>query len=69
MYRVLDREQQARMLVAAVQQLEAARFEAELNLAMADADDVSLGDETARARIERIDRQLARLLEAYGDLL
>lgn len=70
MYRALDRDQQARMVSTALQQLEASRFEAEMNLVMSDlGGDVDLGGETASQRIARLDRQIERLLETYGELL
>lgn len=58
------------MVSTALQQLEASRFEAEMNLVMSDlGGDVDLGGETANQRIARLDRQIERLLEAYGELL
>jgi hypothetical protein len=62
-YQALDVPDRAQMIHDALRQLEATRFEAELNSKMSDdGDQVIVGPgETAAARIARIDRQLERL--------
>lgn len=70
-YEVLEPPTRAEMVREALRQLEAARFEAELNATMSDE---GLGvlvaaQETAGQRIERLDRQIQRLREEYTSLL
>jgi len=70
-YEVLESPTRAEMVREALRQLEAARFEAELNATMSDE---GLGvlvaaQETAGQRIERLDRQIHRLREEYASLL
>lgn len=70
-YEVLEQPTRAEMVREALRQLEATRFEAELNATMSDEGwDVMVGaQETARQRVDRIDRQLGRLREQYANLL
>jgi hypothetical protein len=55
------------MIKDAILQLEQARFEAELNAAMSDegASVAVSADETAGERIDRLDRQIQRLLQLH----
>jgi hypothetical protein len=69
MYHVLSAEQRRQMVAQAIAQLEASRFEAELNATMSDHGmETALSEqETAGQRIARLDRQIARLLEDYQE--
>ena len=64
-YYVLDQPSRDNMVKEAILQLEQARFEAELNAAMSDEGmEVPVSaDETAGERIERLDRQIQRLVK------
>lgn len=70
-YQALDVPDRAQMIHDALRQLEATRFEAELNAKMSDEGDrVAVGaNETAADRIARIDRQLTRLRAELQKLL
>lgn len=71
MYTLLDDAHRRKMLERAILNLEAERFEAELNAQISDlGEDVAMSEhETAGDRIRRVDRQLTRLREAYEGLL
>ena len=66
-YHVLDQPSRDNMVKEAILQLEQARCEAELNAAMSDDGmDVRVSaEETAKERIERLDRQIQRLAKLY----
>lgn len=69
MYELLQDEHRRQMLERAILNLEVERFEAEINVTIG-GDDVMMSEhETAGQRVQRIDRQLVTLREAYKDLL